>query len=90
MCSLQTIIIYTCLNMLNAAGLLINSLDRLVVVWKPLFYFRNGAQITILLLGMGYIIAFAPSMGSIAATLLEPSRKINHLCLLVYLYDILV
>lgn len=67
--------------MLNAAGLLINSLDRLLVVWTPLIYFRKGAQITMYLLGMAYVIAFLPNVLAIVTTTLEKSRYIGHLCL---------
>lgn len=78
---LQAAVMYAFLNMLNAAGLLINSLDRLLVVWKPLFYFRFGTRIVVVLLAVGYIIALLPNVIAIIITLLEPNRNVHHFCL---------
>lgn len=67
--------------MMDAAGLLINSLDRLVVAWAPLFYFRKGAQIAILLLTVAYVTGIVPNVVAVVTTLLEPERQVDPLCL---------
>uniref|UniRef100_A0AAF5PZ10 G-protein coupled receptors family 1 profile domain-containing protein n=1 Tax=Wuchereria bancrofti TaxID=6293 RepID=A0AAF5PZ10_WUCBA len=68
------------MKLLNAFGLLANSIDRLLVVTFPIYYFRSIRKLnTILLIGL-YIISFAIALFSIIITQLSPDKMTGSNC----------
>ncbi|MCP9263875.1 hypothetical protein DINM_007240 [Dirofilaria immitis] len=68
------------MKLLNAFGLLANSIDRLLVVSFPIYYFRSIRKLnTIILIGL-YIIPFTIALSSLTSTLLGPVRMIRSNC----------
>ncbi|KAK6104712.1 7 transmembrane receptor (rhodopsin family) protein [Brugia pahangi] len=68
------------MKLLNAFGLLANSIDRLLVVAYPIYYFRSIRKLnTILLIGL-YIISFSIALLSIIITQLSPDKMTGSNC----------
>ncbi|VDO23856.1 unnamed protein product [Brugia timori] len=68
------------MKLLNAFGLLANSIDRLLVVAYPIYYFRSIRKLnTILLIGL-YIISLSIALLSIIITQLSPDKMTGSNC----------
>uniref|UniRef100_A0A8R1XNX6 G-protein coupled receptors family 1 profile domain-containing protein n=1 Tax=Onchocerca volvulus TaxID=6282 RepID=A0A8R1XNX6_ONCVO len=68
------------MKVLNAFGLLAHSIDRLLVVCYPIYYFRNIRKLNAILLTGWHILSFATAFLSIILTLLRPTRMIKRNC----------
>uniref|UniRef100_A0A8R1TMA1 G-protein coupled receptors family 1 profile domain-containing protein n=1 Tax=Onchocerca volvulus TaxID=6282 RepID=A0A8R1TMA1_ONCVO len=68
------------MKILNSFGLLVHSIDRLLVVCFPMYYFRSIRKLnTVLLTGL-YVTSFAVTFSSIIITLSSPARMIGKNC----------
>lgn len=68
------------LNILNSVGLLINSIDRLIAIAYPLFYYRKEKMIITELIIAEYIIAILPLMVAIIFTAVRPPFDVSYVC----------
>ncbi|VDN43540.1 unnamed protein product [Gongylonema pulchrum] len=67
-------------TLLNAAGLLIHSIDRMLAIIMPVYYYNNSFKIMKRLLYLLYAIAVTPTLTMCGYTLMQPSRNISIQC----------
>ncbi|VDN44468.1 unnamed protein product [Gongylonema pulchrum] len=67
-------------TLLNAAGLLIHSIDRMLAITVPVYYYNNSFKIMKRLLYLLYAIAVTPTLTMCGYTLTQPSRNISIQC----------
>lgn len=78
---LQTVAEFVYFNLLNGAGLLLSSIDRLIVVTAPLFYFRHTTTIMLILVSTMYTVSTIPMLLAVTITAIEPPRNVSRFCL---------
>lgn len=74
-----TVFLLMC-TLLNAAGLLVHSTDRLLAITAPIYYYHNCLKIENCLLCCLYAMAVVPMLTAIIFTVLQPSRNITIYC----------
>lgn len=65
------------LKIMDAYSLLVNNTDRLIVAWKPIFYFQHVNHVAIILLSAQYTLILCLATYSFAVTIASPTKMIT-------------
>uniref|UniRef100_A0A8R1TMU5 G-protein coupled receptors family 1 profile domain-containing protein n=1 Tax=Onchocerca volvulus TaxID=6282 RepID=A0A8R1TMU5_ONCVO len=72
--------------LLNGMSLLMNSVERIIVVTFPLYYYVHSRRISFSLIAAQYLITFIAVASATIASLIGPTRRISNFCWLQFVF----
>lgn len=68
------------LNTLNGVGLLVSSIERLIAISFPIYYYRKEGDVIRKLIIFEYTVSLLPIVIAVIVTLLNPEYNVSYLC----------